>query len=132
MAYRPLSQSLHDRVILTAKNYLNQTDFDIYLNPGSQKNAGINDNYPDIVLTTKGTNTVQFVIEVETSDSITLAEATNQWKKYATEINASFYLLVPFNYHAIASNLCRQIGISARFGTYQVDNFGNISNVKFE
>lgn len=132
MAYRLLTQPLHDQVILTAKNYLNQTDFDIYLNPGSQQNAGINDNYPDIVLTTKGTNTVQFIIEVETSESVNLAEATNQWKKYATEINASFYLLVPLNYQPIAFNLCRQIGISARFGTYQLDSFGNVSNIKFE
>ena len=57
--------------------------------------------------------------------------ATNQWKKYASEIRASFYILVPTNYKNIASNLCRQIGISARFGTYETDLFGNVTNIIF-
>lgn len=126
------SQSLHDRVINTAKDYLNQKDYNIYLNPNGYKNAGIGDNYPDIILTKKDTQNVAFIIEVETSDSITLEEATTQWKKYATEINASFYLLVPFANKSNAEYLCRQVGISARFGTYQTDNYGNVLNIKFE
>lgn len=126
------TQSLHDKVISVAKSYLNQNDYDIYENPGSYKNAGIGENYPDIILTTKGTTTVEFIIEVETADSINLAEATNQWKKYATEITATFYLLVPYNYSKITSNLCRQVGISARLGTYKQDSVGNITNIEFE
>jgi hypothetical protein len=126
------AQSLHDKVISVAKDYLNQKDYNIYLNPNGQKNAGIGDNYPDIILTKKDTQNVAFIIEVETADSITLDEATNQWKKYATEINASFYLLVPTAYKNNAEHLCRQVGISARFATYQTDNYGNINNIKFE
>lgn len=126
------SQTLHDKVINEAKNYLNQKDYDIYLNPNGFKNAGIGNNYPDIILTKKGTQNVAFIIEVETSDSITLNEATNQWKKYASEITASFYLLVPSTHKHNAVNLCMQVGISARYGTYQLDNYGNIVNIKFE
>ena len=71
------SAKLHDKVIAEAVKILNQEKFDIYTNPSQEKNAGINDNYPDIILTEKGTNTVKFIIEVETTDSITENEAEN-------------------------------------------------------
>jgi hypothetical protein len=126
------NQSLHDKVIQLASDQLNKTNHDVYINPGSQKNVWIGDNYPDIVMTKKGTMTPEFIIEVETSDSVNIVEATNQWKKYATEIKASFYLLVPLSHKNIAIGLCKQVGISARFGTYQSDMFGNITNINYE
>lgn len=133
MAYRNSStQNLHDRVIQVALGRLDKTNHDVYINPGSQKNVWIGNNYPDIVMVKKGTTTVDFIIEVETSDSINLVEATNQWKKYATEIRASFYLLVPFNQKNHAINLCKQVGISARFGTYQTDAFGSVISISYE
>ena len=125
-------QNLHDNVITSAKRFLNDKDFDIYTNPGSQKNAGIGDLYPDIILTVKGKQTVKFFIEVETSDSINLTEATNQWKKYAKGIRASVYLLVPKSQKIKANNLCNQIGISVRFGTYEVDYYGNVSKINWD
>ena len=127
-----LSQSLHDRVIQTAVNQLDQITHDVYSNPGSYKNTGIGENYPDIIITQKGDKTVQFIIEVETNESVTINEAVNQWKKYATEIRTSFYILVPFARKNLAISLCKQVGITARFGTYLVDTFGNITNIKYE
>lgn len=133
MAYRqPQNAALHDRVIQAAASRLDAVNYDIYINPGSQKNNGIGDNYPDIILTKRGDRNVQFIIEVETSDSINLTEATQQWKKYANEIKASFYILVPFHAKQQAVTLCKQIGISARFGTYTLDGFGNVSNVHYD
>lgn len=126
------SQSLHDRVIQTAVSQLDKINHDIYANPGSQKNTVVNGNYPDIIITNKGDRTVQFIIEVETSESVNIAEATNQWRKYATEIRTSFYILVPFAQKNMAVSLCKQIGIAARFGTYNVDALGNITNIKYE
>ncbi len=126
------NQTLHDKVINSASRFINTADFDIYINPSSQKNAGIGEFYPDIILTDKGKTTVKFIIEVETSDSINLFEATNQWKKYANGIQASFYILIPKNLKIKADQLCKQVGISARFGTYEVDFAGNISNIIFE
>ena len=126
------SQNLHDRVVQTAVNQLDRTNHDVYSNPGLQKNNAIGDNYPDIIITTKGDRTVQFIIEVETSESVTIFEATSQWKKYANEIKTSFYILVPFAQKNLAISLCKQIGISARFGTYNVDGLGNITNIKYE
>jgi hypothetical protein len=126
------SQSLHDLVIQEAVIRLNSVDFGIYTNPNNSRNAGIGDKYPDIIMTEKGTTTVKFIIEVETDETINITEANNQWKKYATEINASFYLLVPFSRKSQAISLCKQVGISVRFATYQVNSFNNITQINFE
>lgn len=128
----PNNQSVHDRVIEAAASRLDSVNYDIYKNPGQQKNAHVGNNYPDIILTKKGERSLQFIIEVETEDSVNLIEATNQWKRYSTRIKASFYILVPVKSKNLAISLCKQIGISARFGTYQVDSFGKITNISYE
>jgi hypothetical protein len=128
----PNDESLHDRIINAAVSRLDKLNHDIYTNPGKIQNTAIGENYPDIILTKKGQRTVDFIIEVETADSVNISEATSQWKKYATEIKASFYILVPFNKKNLAINLCKQIGISARFGTYQTDILGNVININYE
>jgi hypothetical protein len=125
------NQSLHDRVIQAAVNRLDKVNYDVYSNPGSQKNTSVGDNYPDIIITKKGDRTVQFIIEVETSESVNINEAHSQWKKYASEIRTSFYILVPLAQKNWAITLCKQIGISVRFGTYTVDPLGNITNIKY-
>lgn len=114
--------SLHDRVITEITNVLNQKDFDIYTNPGQEKNAGIGDNYPDVIMTEKGTTNVRFILEVETEASVTWEEAINQWKKYSTEINATFYLVVPQQLLNKAIILCQQAGINVRFASYLNNN----------
>jgi hypothetical protein len=128
----PNNQFIHDNVIEAAISRLDYINYDIYKNPGQQKNARVGANYPDIILTKKGELTIQFIIEVETTDSVNLIEASHQWKKYSTEIKASFYILVPLLSKKLAISLCKQIGISARFGTYQVDTLGNITNISYE
>jgi len=133
MAIRnPDNDKLHDNVIQAATSRLDSKNYDIYTNPGSSKRNGIGGNYPDIILTKKGERTVKFIIEVETADSVNIIEATNQWKKYATEIKASFYILVPLASKNLAIKLCKQIGISARFGTYETDFFHNVINIHYE
>lgn len=47
------TQSLHDRVITEITPMLNSQNYDIYTNPGESKNAGIVENYPDIIMTEK-------------------------------------------------------------------------------
>ena len=106
---------------------LNQRDFDIYLNPGQEKNAGIGGNYPDVIMTPKSEKTARFILEVETNDSVTKNEAEGQWKKYANEINATFYLVVPEASAFKARELCKQAGVNARFATYDIDTTGNIT-----
>lgn len=126
------NQSIHDRVIEIAASRLDPVNYDIYKNQGQQKNAGVGDNYPDIILTKKNKLTLEYIIEVETEDSVNITEATNQWKKYSKEIKASFFILVPLKTKNLAINLCKKIGITARFGTYELDKFGNIIKISYE
>lgn len=118
---------LHDRVVREIKNVLNQRDFDVIINPGQEKNANIAGNYPDVIMAIKGTKQVKFILEVETSDSITKEEAEGQWKKYADEIRATFYIVVPESSAYKAKQLCQQAGVNARFATYDVADTGKIS-----
>ena len=122
--------NIHDAVIKQIIPRLNKEKYDIYTNPGQEKNAGIGDNYPDVILTLKGEKTVRFIMEVETEDTVTLVEAVSQWKKYVTEINATFYLVVPTSMLPKAKILCQQNGINARFTTYTIKN--NIINFQFD
>lgn len=119
--------NLHDRVISEIKNVLNQNDFDIYTNPGQEKNAGIGNNYPDVIMTAKGTTNVRFILEIETDESVTWEEAINQWKKYYNEINATFYLVVPQQLLSKAVTLCQQAGINVRYITYSINYLNNIT-----
>lgn len=128
MANRTIETTgVHDKVVREIKKFLNQRDFDIYLNPGQEKNAGIGDNYPDVVMATKGTRQVKFILEIETTDSVTKEEAEGQWKKYANEINATFYIVVPESSAFRARQLCQQAGVNARFATYDISLTGNIT-----
>ena len=111
-------EEIHDRVVREIVSHLNNKSFDIYINPGQEKNAGIGDNYPDVVMTEKGRNTVKFILEVETEDSVTKDEAINQWKKYTSEINATFYLVVPAALLNKAKELCQRENINSRYATY--------------
>ncbi|MCQ2211781.1 MAG: hypothetical protein MJZ34_15985 [Paludibacteraceae bacterium] len=115
-------QTIHDRVVNQIGNYLNQQKFDIYVNPGQEKNAGIGDNFPDVILTDKGTTKVRFILEVETEDSVTAEEANKQWKTYSTTINATLYLVIPEKSEKRAKELCQQVGINVRYITYIIDN----------
>lgn len=118
---------LHDRVIEIAANNLRQTgNYRVYTNPGNQHNTRIGTLYPDIILTPPTTNTVQFIIEVETADSVTANEALAQWKGYSS-LGGTFYLLVPRESRILAENICRQYGIRAKFGTYFTNQLNQLT-----
>lgn len=119
--------NLHDEVIRQIVGHLNQRDYDVYTNPGQQKNAGIGDNYPDVVMTAKNEKTVKFILEVETAESVTENEASQQWKKYANEIKASFYIVVPNGHIARAKQYCVKYSINARFAGYAISQNDVIS-----
>ncbi len=120
MAFRLYTQNEHDSVIQAAYDNLDKINHRVYINPNQQKNTNINGKYPDIIITPAGDNTVNFVIEVETSESINSNEV-QQWKTYS-KLGGTFYLLVPIASKVLAELLCRQNGVKARFGTYRIQN----------
>ena len=95
-----------------------------------EKNAGIGDNYPDVILTEKNGTTVKFIMEVETADSVSKEEAVRQWKKYVSEISATFYLVVPISSLKKAKDLCQREGINARFATFSLN--GSVLDFDFQ
>ncbi len=113
------SQTYHDRVIDIAAGRLTGS-FTVYTNPGGQQRTRIGNLYPDIILTQIGNNTVQYIIEVETVETVSHSEV-QQWKQYST-LGGTFYLLVPSQLREKAETICRTYGIySVKFGTYWVD-----------
>lgn len=121
---------IHDKVVRDIVSQLNTETYAVYINPGQEKNAGIGDNYPDVILTKKNESIVRFIMEVETVDSVSTDEAIRQWKKYTEEISATFYLVVPLTSLKKAKELCQQKGINARFVTYSVS--GNVITYDFQ
>lgn len=117
-------EELHDRVVREIVKYLNQKDFDVYINPGQEKNAGISGFYPDVIMTTKNTTTVKFIMEVEVAESVTQEEAISQWKQYADGINATFYLVIPDKSLMKAKELCQSNAINCRYVTFSMINDG--------
>ena len=76
---------IHDKVVRDIVSQLNTETYAVYINPGQEKNSGIGDNYPDVILTKKNESIVRFIMEVETVDSISTDEAIKQWKKYTIQ-----------------------------------------------
>jgi hypothetical protein len=128
MAFRSYRfQDIHDRVIQVAADNLQRgRQYTVYTNPGTQHNTRIGNLYPDIILTPLNSNNVQFVIEVETSDTVNANEALTQWKGYSN-LGGTFYLLVPQESKILAQNICRQYGIRAKFGTYSIDYLNQLT-----
>lgn len=120
------NEALHNRIISELVKVLNQNEYDIYTNPGEERIYHIGDNYPDLLMTKKGEKTVRFILEVETQDSVIIEEAYSQWKKYASEIKSTFYLVVPQASLKKAQELCQQIEINVRYATYTIGADGAI------
>lgn len=122
--------NIHDKVVHDIVFHLNTDAYDVYTNPGQEKNAGIGNNYPDVILTEKNKTTVKFILEIETADSVSKEEAINQWKKYSAEINATFYIVVPTSSLKKAKDLCQREGINARFATFSLN--GSVLEFDFQ
>lgn len=119
------ASDLHDRVIAEATDNLIGGGYDVGLNPGSVKRFAFADTlYPDLIVgefTEMQTGSLSiepsFVIEVETSDSVTAAEAERQWKPYANaafERHIDFILIVPVAEILKAEDLCERFDVAAR------------------
>ena len=128
MAYRNYQgQNIHDKVIEVAAENLRQTNnYLVYTNPGTQHNTRIGNLYPDLILTPLNSNNVQFIIEVETADSVNANEALSQWKAYSN-LGGIFYLIVPQESRILAENIFRQYGIQVKFGTWTINNLNQLT-----
>src|SRR5579884_2201677 len=81
-------QPIHDLVVRSVPQlWQSHVKCSIAINPGSEQNmwAGMPDLYPDVVgwVWRNGRRELLWIAAVETEDTITLAKARSQWKRYA-------------------------------------------------
>ena len=121
-------QTEHDLVIeATVEQLANSAKYVILPNPGTEKNVAVGHQYPDIVVTEKGSAKVRLVIEVETTDTVGDQEL-GHWRALAG-LGPPLYLLVPYTVVADAERLCTQANIKCHHGYYREDEMGRFKIV---
>lgn len=89
----------------------------------SEKIFSINNLYPDIILTKKDSEEVQFIIEIATEESILKENINSIWKPLS-DIGSTFYLVVPKNKHKVVEKWCIDEKLKVRFGVFEEKNDG--------
>ena len=121
-------QTEHDLVIEAAvEQFANSTKYALQANPGTEKNVAVGRQYPDIVVTQRGSAKVRFLIEVETTDTVGDQEL-GHWRSLAA-LGPPLYLLAPYAATADAERLCATAGIKCHHGYYSKDNLGRFKVV---
>jgi len=121
-------QTEHDLVIeATVEQFANSAKYVILPNPGTERNAAVGHQYPDIVVTERGSAKVRLVIEVETTDTVGEQELAH-WRALAG-LGPPLYLLTPYAATPDAERLCATAGIKCHHGYYHKDEMGRFKIV---
>jgi hypothetical protein len=125
---QPDEQIEHDLVIQAAiDQFAASAKYTVLGNPGNERNAGVGHQYPDIVVTEKGTNRVKFILEVETSNSLDSSEVT-QWRTYAG-LGPPLYIIAPHLALPAVERMCASAAIKCHYGYYHKDEMGRFKVV---
>ena len=117
----------HDLVIEAAVEQFASARYLILANPGTEKNVAVGHQYPDIVVTERGSTRVRLVIEVETTDTVGDQEL-GHWRALAG-LGPPLYLLVPYTATLDAERLTAEAGIKCHHGYYIRDEMGRFKIV---
>ena len=117
----------HDKVINFIANNL-KTQFGVLANYGTDKKWHIGGVFPDVILQSLEDGKTMFIIEVETSESLT--SNVPQWKNYAN-LNGTFYIIVPQDRLNDAKKLAVAAGVKGKFGFYNYNN-NEVTGVTYE
>jgi len=121
-------QTQHDLAIAaTVEQLANSAKYTIHANPGTEMNVAVGHQYPDIVVTEKGSTKVRLVIEVETTDTVGSQEIEH-WRTLAG-LGSPLYLLTPYAMTPDAERLCAEGGIKCHHGYYAEDELGRFKIV---
>ncbi|MGH7164712.1 MAG: hypothetical protein ACREIS_04205 [Nitrospiraceae bacterium] len=102
-------QTLHDQVVSqVAQRWAKSVQSQITINTDAERNrwAGSDRRYPDILgwKLLSGRNTIDWIAEVETEESVTEDLARGRWRDYAA-LGVPFYLFVPKGWRTTAQQL---------------------------
>ena len=93
----------------------------------AERKFAVDNLYPDIILTKKGTKTIDFVIEIVMKEHLNQYSLLNKWVPLSKH-EFSFYLLVPKTALKQIEKWCNEQKIIVRFGTYEIKNNEPIIN----
>lgn len=93
-----------------------------------ERKFAVGDLYPDIILTKKDTDTIDFIIEIVVKEHLNQDSLMKKWKPLSLK-GLTFYLLVPKANLKQVEKWCEAQKISVRFGTYEIKN--NEAEIKF-
>lgn len=76
------TQSAHDAAVRAAGQIYQQHGRSAWLNPDGEKNKSWSGRYIDAIVPANAEQASAWLIEVETDDSVSDAEAQRQWRDY--------------------------------------------------
>lgn len=119
--------SAHDRVVEEFASRVRGRS--VYVNVRGHHAACLSDGAqtvcPDILICDPETLLVEHIIEVETPETLSRAQASH-WKDTAHAVRhcGKFWLLVPSASSDVAAHLCRRYGIPARIAVWSIEAHG--------
>jgi hypothetical protein len=117
----------HDLVIEATVEQFANAKYLILANAGTEKNVAVGHQYPDIVVTERGSAKIRLVIEVETTDTVGEQEL-GHWRALAG-LGPPLYLLTPYTATPDAERLTSEAGIKCHHGYYHKDEMGRFKIV---
>jgi len=127
-ARTPEEQTQHDLAIEAAVGqFASSAKYTIHANPGTEKNVAVGHQYPDIIVTERGSAKVRLVVEVETTDTVGSQELEH-WRALSG-LGSPLYLLTPYAVTPDAERLCAEGGIKCHHGYYVEDELGRFKIV---
>lgn len=112
MANRLLTkQSDHDGAVRAAGQIYRERGKYVWINPDGEKNRLWGTYYIDVIAADTSSPSAAWVIEIETDDSVTDAEARTQWVNYANAYT-HWSLAVPKGVEQAAEGLLKRYGIT--------------------
>ncbi|HTW90362.1 MAG TPA: hypothetical protein VMH22_01455 [bacterium] len=126
MAARPEDQQIEHDLVIEAliEQYSNSAKYNLFANPGTEQNVAVGHQYPDVVVTERGSSKVRYVIEVETTDTIGDQELSH-WRALAA-LGPPLYLMSPYAALADAGRLCSEAGLKCHHGYFIRDDKGRL------
>lgn len=94
----------------------------------SERKFAVNDLYPDIILTKKDSNEIDFIIEIVVKSHLKKDVLLEKWKPLS-ESGSNFFLLVPKVDRNTIEKWCSEEKMKFRIGTYEL--ISNEIDIKF-
>lgn len=94
----------------------------------SERRFSVDNLYPDVILTKKGTETIDFIIEIVVKEHLNSESLEKKWLPLSKQ-GPTLYLLVPKSNLKQVEKWCADKKVKSRFGTYEIKK--NEVDIKF-